>query len=68
LLLAAAAAVDAQETAVENAVAPVTGSHWISFEESAFFKGLFSGARIRNDKYCNCQNTANDQHQENRPA
>jgi hypothetical protein len=27
-----------------------------------------SGARIRNDEYGNCQNAANDQHQENRPS
>jgi hypothetical protein len=34
----------------------------------AFFKRLFLRARIRNDKCGNCQNAANDQHQENRPA
>ena len=31
-------------------------------------KGLYSRARIRNDKGGNCQKAANEQHQENRPA
>jgi hypothetical protein len=31
-------------------------------------RSRFLGARIRNDKCSNCQNAANDQHQENRPA
>jgi hypothetical protein len=34
----------------------------------AFFKRLFSRARIRNDKCGNGQNAANEQYQENRPA
>jgi hypothetical protein len=39
-----------------------------AFENCVLQQAFFSRARIRNDKRGNCQNAANEQHQENRPA